>query len=178
VYVESGIPMFVGLNPEKGGVGHAVLLIGHADEKINVPNNSVWTDVYSEDRAFVFIDDNKSPYQFAKFNDPTEYYGNNNIFNGMKFSSLIVPLPKYVYMEANIAMFIAKGTFDSHIVGLPKNNKWITRLLLTNSRSYKSWVSKKDSVSQKDNIINSVFRTMLLRMKFPAFIWVCEIYKA
>jgi len=168
LYIESGIPVLIVIATEKAG--HAVLAIGHVDEKISIPEKKVWEDVCGFDKGLVFIDDNKPPYQLAKFDNPTEYY-EAEIFKDMNIQSMIVPMPRYVYLEADHAMSLVREIFETGKTALSlTNKKWLTRLLLTRSRSYKSWIVKEGGIAE------IVLKKILMLIKLPEFVWICEIY--
>lgn len=174
IYIESGMPVVVLLN--KKGTGHAVLAMGHENlslsNTINLlhENAHQWNDISSVDKKLVFIDDNFPPYVMDSCSLPSERYKNTNL-QDMKISAFVVPLQKHMYMDALDAYYLVSMVFDNPIYGLNRlgKEKWITRLLLTKSRSFKGKVLD-------DTRLDGSIREMLLKMSFPKFIWICEIF--
>lgn len=166
IYIESGIPLIVALENKKSG--HAIVAIGHEEVKVSAPKNS-WKDVCEDNRDIVFIDDNMAPYQLANANEPTKHYEKD--FADMKIVSLVVPLQKHMFLEAKQAYNLIKYIFNHAVVGLMNfGNSWNTRLLLTSGRAFKNSLINDSLISQK-------IKNILLRIRLPKFVWICEIYK-
>jgi hypothetical protein len=176
IYVESGIPLLLVLANEKDA--HAVLVIGHemdesfydAGKYFNHPWEDPWVDTSFADRKMVFIDDNWPPYQIADISKPTAHYDEK--MNDMSVRSFIVALPVHVFLVAEKAYDLVSKIFKDQEIGLQRfGGKWITRLLLTGSQSF------KDFLSNTDNKMVDEIRPFLLYLSLPKFIWLCEIYK-
>jgi len=159
--------------------GHTVLAIGHhEDESIYDPQNfifpdgSSWVDVSFFNKKLVLIDDNMPPYQIVDISKPAADYHNLEL-RKMDIKSFIAPLPVHMYLVAEKAYAMAKEIFDTEIVGLQANGeKWITRLFLTGSRSF------KDFLFRTDKTLATVIKNRLLSLPLPKFIWVAQIFKA
>ena len=178
IYIESGIPLLLVLGGE--GHGHAVLAIGHQeDDSIYdlqnhpFPDGSSWVDVSYSNKKLVLIDDNRPPYQIADISKPAAHLSSSEL-KSMVIKSFIAPLPVHMFIVAEKAYGMVEEIFNTNIVGLQKNGgKWITRLFLTGSRSFKEFLFKTD-----DKILAPILRDRLLSLPLPKFVWMCEIYKA
>jgi len=178
IYIESGIPLLLTLGEKAHG--HAVLAIGHQeDDSIYDPQNHLfpdgysWADVSDFNKKIVLIDDNMPPYQIVDISKPAAHYRNPELKN-MVIKRFIAPLPVHMFLVAERAYAMVEKIFNTEIVGLQTTGeKWITRLFLTGSRSFKDFLFKTD-----DNTLVPVLKNRLLSLPLPKFIWVCEIYKA
>jgi len=173
IYIESGLPLLLVLANETNA--HAVLAIGHELEKQKCSfhdNSKTWVDVSSRDKKLVLIDDNRPPYRIVDSSLPTADYPNSELKN-LTIRSFIVPFPNHVFLVAEKAYAVMETVFNDPKIGLKKfGEKWITRLFLTSSRSFKKFVLM-DDVSMADT-----FKRNLLRSSLPRFIWIAEAYKA
>jgi hypothetical protein len=176
-YVESGIPLLLFLANESDA--HAVLVIGHEmDESLyntekyfNQKLEELWLDTSYIDKNMVFIDDNWPPYQIANISKPTAHY--NKEMTDMSISSFIVTLPAHVFLVAEKVYDLVNEIFNDPDVGLrASEEKWITRLLLTGSQSFKNFLSKLDDKMAAE------IKNPLLYLSLPKFIWLCELYRA
>jgi hypothetical protein len=186
-YVESGIPLILGIdNRPAGNIGHAMLCIGHEnvqDGKIDlIPSNNNlsamllssinargikiydWDDIQKE---FVFVDDNFPVYQKALLSSPTVHY--SPAWHDCKIQHFIVPLYPKIYLEAYeaknyILRFLVRGPKPL----LPDNSEVLIRFFLSSSRSF------KDSLALNSSF-DAELRDMILEMPMPKFIWVAEI---
>jgi len=180
IYVESGFPLLLTLTNNKNG--HVVLVIGHEDDDViyhsqgsHSPwaqyDRSSWVDVSFVHKRLVFIDDNLPPYYIANLFDPKQESCLK--YREWTVSSFIVPLPPHMFLVAETVYDLVKSVFNDPMVGLErKGGKWITRLLLTSSYSFKKFIFGLDSSTDNN------FRKRLLRLPLPRFIWIVEIYRA
>lgn len=185
-YVESGIPVAVNVEPEKGDLreGHSLLCIGHTgkiDEeraqkyamarmngKHEVINSA---DFYVQ---YCVIDDHQKPYEIRE-------YGEMSTFSDMVISNLAVPLNKKMYLEAKYAYDIFYQVFHNEKLGLaswkiPKeylaeNDPVVMRIYQASSRSYRAFkiTAYDDSYSKR--------KAMFAELKLPQFVWCCEFFK-
>ena len=165
IYVESGVPVYIILE-DGSSIGHAVLIIGHEDKynTVTLPNE-VWKDVSYFEKQVVVIDDNKPPYQIGKLENLIPYLPDH------KITTYFAPLPKHTNLDAQAAFFLCTQVFNDKKVGLNKfGDRWLTRLFLTGSHSFKYFILKKSG-------LHSSIKNYILFLAFPKFIWVCEIYK-
>ena len=179
-YIESGIPVIAALENEN--IGHAVVIIGHEEDK-SLDLDSVVTKeltFFDDDRVnyidytdiqkkYVVTDDNLPPYRLIDLENPVEHYCDSE-FQGAVIESIIVPLYKKVYLEVINAKVLALSILSDSNFGHKFNEGFIFRFFLTSSRSFKSHVSKLKSKQEVG--IESIMLT-----KMPKFIWIAEIYE-
>jgi hypothetical protein len=172
IYVESGIPLLIAITNTKSA--HALLAIGHKeiedDEDIPgvlLSGDKTWADVSFFPKKIVFIDDNMPPYNLADPKEPAKYLGDK-----LYLRAIVAPMPKHVNLDVKRIYFLVSQILNNSHVGLKRfKGKWITRLFLTGSRSFKNALLKHPIKEGK-------LQETLLTMGFPKYIWVCEIYKA
>ena len=171
-YVESGIPLMVGIKLQSDNLiqGHAVACIGHGDlqyekfEKIKIGNHNI---INSADfvKQYVFMDDNKLPYELKEF-DNFDYKYDETI---IKY--FIVPLYKRIFLEAAYAEKIFYIILKNRIIGLDNlkdiKDDLVIRIFLTTARNYKS--SRFEGSSDK------YAKKLYINLPLPKFVWVCEI---
>jgi hypothetical protein len=168
IYIESGIPLLVALFKE--GAAHAVLAIGHEDPpKYDIPPGT-WQDISSYQKKVVFIDDNMPPYRIADPSQPIGYYSGTTL-SDISIRSFIVPLQKHMYLDAAKAFSLVSEIFNDTKIGLATfSGKWLTRLFLTGGHSFKSKLLQ-------DAKLDAILKNVLVKLAYPRFIWVCEVYK-
>jgi len=185
LYIESGIPLLLVM--ENSQDGHAILVIGHEDDEIyDIKNHSFfryasWVDVSFYHKKLVFVDDNMPPYQIADISKPTAHYSDPR-FSKMAITKFIVPLPGHVFLVAEKAYTLMKEIINTKGMSLKETGeKWVTRLLLTNSRSFKNFINNADKIIKTDKITYKEMprsvKEKLLHLTMPRFIWICELYK-
>lgn len=191
IYVESGIPFFVGLsdpNHNTTVVGHAMLCIGRTildypdwyDKNLNLIQedysdlndtnrnltNAKFISFYEQSRQFVFMDDNCPPYRLATFESPCHNYPDSTM-STFQIEYFVVPLHAEVYLEAFLARkFILHHLTITH--PLPQNSENIVRIFLTSSRLYKNWLTLESNLP-------SNLKELILSRSLPKFIWIAEI---
>ncbi|MFP3042014.1 hypothetical protein LQZ19_09360 [Treponema primitia] len=169
LYIESGIPLLLVLG--NGSDGHALLAIGH-EKKVayTVPPGETWVDVSSLDKKIILIDDNFPPYQAVDILKPTAHYAREELHN-LTIQSFIVPLPTHVFLAGEKAHALLENVLDNPAVGLVRwGGKWITRLLLTGSQSFKKFILEQCG-------LDIGLKQYLLFLSLPKFIWIAEIYR-
>lgn len=184
-YVESGIPVAVNVEPDKGDFrgGHSLLCIGHSGEmeekrakryavcrmqdEHELINSA---DFYTK---YCVIDDHQRPYEARR-------YEQISTFKKMKISNLAVPLYKKMYLEAKYAYDIFYQIFHDVKLGLTswnipeeylgKNEEVVMRIYQASSRSYKAFkidVYDDEHFSRKNEIA---------LLELPQFVWCCEFF--
>jgi hypothetical protein len=181
IYVESGIPTIVAL--ENDYIGHAIIAIGYKREEnidfeeqkkrsldINGETNS-YIDYSDVERSYIIQDDNATPQIQIKLNNPTAHYDENDFpeWQGCKVNSLVVPLYRKIYLEAEMAKRLSLEIVSDIDFGYNFGNDFVFRFFLTSSRSFKAHISNLQDID--DEIANNIIAT-----KMPKFIWVSEIY--
>lgn len=174
IYIESGMPVISSIHNEK--IGHAIVIIGHQEVDSSFiysdmkNNGNTWLDVSNYKRDFVVMDDNKPPYEIIPITDPAANYSEAE-WNGCELGSFVLPFHKHMFMDAKVVLELVSNIFENKNIGLKIfNSKWITRLFLTSSTSYKTFIRKSD-------ILDEQFKQRIVRTQFPKFIWVCELYE-
>ncbi|GHU51764.1 hypothetical protein FACS1894200_12210 [Spirochaetia bacterium] len=165
IYIESGIPVYVFLKDSKKP-GHAVLIIGHEDKYDHIVgpmDGKDWMDVSDFEKKVVVIDDNRPPYQIGSPEALLPYH---------KIISYIVPLPRHTNLDAQATFNICQEIFKDERFGLKQfGARWLTRLLLTGSHSFKMFLLKKSGLDE-------ALKSFLVRLSMPKYVWICEIYKS
>jgi len=177
-YVESGIPVIVGL--QSGNIGHVIIAIGKKYvEKIDweeIKENQIdkngsdlgRLETTSISSSYVVQDDNLIPYRSIDLNNPGEYYDDEDCSN-YKIDSIVVPLYPKIYLEAVVAKELAIQILRDRNVGYNFGSDYVFRFYLTSSRSF------KNHVTSMPNMKNALKNNILLT-KMPKFIWCAEIY--
>jgi len=185
LYIESGITLLLRLVGETTGPGHAILVIGHEEENLFYNNNynkeqwnnyadHSWVDVSLIRKNLVFMDDNFPPYHVEELKEYCHKPDENPVLKYIEYNihSFIVPLPVHMFITAEVAYDWLVKIFDDPTVGLKKlGGKWITRLMLTSSDSFKKFIIERDKMMDND------FKNNFLNISMPRFIWICEIYE-
>jgi hypothetical protein len=169
-YIESGIPVLLFLSNNHDG--HALLAIGHFGEKLDysIPCGKKWVDVSSFDKKLILIDDNMPPYQVADINAPTAHYPNEKL-KDLAIKSFIVPLPPHMFLACDKAFTLVGNILNDPQVGLQRHKgRWLTRLLLTSSQSFKNFLVN-------DKKLDDELKGYILFLSLPKFIWICELYE-
>lgn len=177
-YIESGIPLAMGIEGENNGdeVRHSIIGIGHATEQIALDkitiNHKETVPIIDSSQLYekyVIIDDNQIPYTIENFNDLT-------LYQNSKLCIFAAPLYKRIFLDASNARDIIYECLDSlHIWNFIKEqtpdlsdkNPIIIRIFLTSSRKYKSY--------RLHHLYPKELRESYARIHFPKFLWVAEI---
>ena len=179
-YVESGIPLAVGVSGKSDGadVKHSVVCIGHGGNRKAIKEVASIAvgeykyidsaDLYDD---YVIMDDNQQPYKVEPFNALTKY-------DNSRIVVFAVPLYKRAFLEANDASVLITEIFKHRDIGFSKivpnidekvddDNPLVLRIFLTSSRKYRSFRAKHE----KERAAKYFYGTF----QFPKFIWVAEI---
>lgn len=179
-YIESGIPIVVGLKGEK--IGHAVVAIGHEEisfaemlkqlhEDLLPKSTSGIVDSADLRRKLVFIDDNYPPYQSSYFEKPCAYYTDKR-FSDCTIDHFVVPLNHRIYLDARKASSLLSEVIEHPAFGwknlsTKKTTPVIKRIFLTLSNSYKSYVLQSN--------MHVKLKQALQGLLLPKFIWIAEL---
>ena len=181
-YVESGIPLAVGISGMKNNksIRHSFVCIGHEYERKELPkidalqkeeylgvsciDSSLFYDKY------VISDDNQYPYVIQPFDSFTMYEKTEVVV-------LAVPLYKRVFLEAIDVRKIFQHIMSSELSfckiipqikeTVDEKNPLVTRVYLTSSRKYRSFRARSGMNPQSAYFYSS--------FAFPKFVWVIEI---
>lgn len=177
-YVESGIPVVVGL--QSSDIGHVILCIGKETithiELDEVKKNEYFKNdeavnyfmPFGENSRYVVQDDNLIPYRLVQLNNPGELYQDDEL-KKYQIDSIVVPLYPKIYLEAVLAKKLFFELLKDNTLGLELQSDFIFRYYLASSRTFKNHISKLEKLGE--DIKNS-----LLLTKMPKFIWCGEIY--
>ncbi len=170
-YVESGIPIILGLEGENN-FRHAIVCFGHAkvnlSQKIsNISESSEKIiDLSSIERSFITMDDNLFPYSEI---NPTSLNTIYQRYKNVRINYAVVPLNKRIYMESTIARALARKILLEFREIRESKEFIFTRMFLTTSRSFKQSLFAPSSQMAKE------IKKLVLYTSFPRFIWICEI---
>jgi hypothetical protein len=179
-YIESGIPVIIGLESEIGDLGHVVISIGKKTQneidyrkirKRNITMNGKQIVYYSTSdmpSKYVVQDDNLLPYRLIDLMTPGEHYDDDES-QSYTIDSVVVPLYPKIYLEGVVAKSLALEILKDNTVGFELPNGFIFRFYLTSSRSFKGHIGELTDLDK--DIKNSILIT-----KMPKFIWVSEFY--
>ncbi|MDO8838085.1 MAG: hypothetical protein Q7V31_04095 [Parvibaculum sp.] len=187
-YVDSGIPVILGLGPNMGAIGHAVVATGI----INVqrpqnyhlpiqPTRSVFVDS-------ILINDDQGGANLKASIDKNSVYGEVGWSIEDRLQYLIIPLPDKVYMSAEQAELLARNSLDNYerhwtqlqnqpglgtsidaaarFIDSKNNSKLIARTYLTFGYRYKERIIR--------NSISSTFKNEVIQANLPRYVWVTE----
>jgi len=187
-YVDSGIPVILGLN-DGHSVGHAVVAVGsQRDETLDVATLAPESAQAVFASNFLVMDDQRGAYLRL----PVEAGGSSdvpyNISDHLQF--MIVPLPNKVFLTSEIAEAIARGfvndvaskigRFRSQLPAQKQAN-WpqeaeiyepaklkglVARTYLTYGWKYKSRAIR--------NQTSDILKQEVIKRDFPKYVWVTE----
>ncbi len=186
-YVESGIPVGVGLfehRSETGfkSLGHSMVCIGHGEmntrPEMNIEirrgaRDFVYFNAADYYDSFVMMDDNCPPYMLKALKN----YGGNSEIN------ILVPLYKRMFLEASDAFSIAENIIVQSEVSIDRMSEvgyrdvgtedrpLVLRLFLASSKTYKD---SKMKLPRKDY---EYLKAILFDLPLPRFVWICECYE-
>jgi hypothetical protein len=187
-YVESGIPILVGLdnNNQAARIGHAAIMMGRShitDAEIDTlptsleDNSQIRTLLATKgvkmydnddiDKDYVIIDDNYPAYQIAKSGNPAHYYNDPN-WARCRITHFVAPLHTKVYLDAFQAKNHIKMLFLRSGFTIPTGTEVFLRVFLASSRSYKDYLTQTADMQ-------SDVRDFILESPMPKFIWVGEL---
>ena len=172
-YIDSGIPVVIGLEP-----GHAVVAIGHILDLVTDPMEPgyKWSSSYVS--GLIVNDDNYMPYQVLHRVAPTS----EDLRKGYAFSqidSFVVPLHDKVHLVAEDVEKLTYRILQDPEYGLDtlspflsehqKNGTLLIRQYLTTSRAYRE--ERCSPESKPPHGLDRFYSTHSM----PRFIWVSEL---
>jgi hypothetical protein len=177
-YIESGIPVLLGLQNEEAG--HVIIAIGKVSEgekkrdaqeikKIKMGMTEIgYIETCSFPAKYIVQDDNFIPYKQISLQRPGEHYEDDKCKNYL-IDSIVIPLYPKIYLEATLAKSLLLQVLTDDYVGHQFADGFILRFYLASSRSFKQHVSTM--VGMEDGLKSNIFMT-----KMPKFIWCGEVY--
>lgn len=166
-YLESGLPVIIGLNDEITG-GHAVVAIGYTHPELGKSHPDLLT--IHNDNTGCYINLPQS------LNDASNYALDQSI-------ALITPLPDGICMTAAEAETLASSAIsfgapflriippiaDSMAGGFGSQVQLVLRVFLSTRHSFRHWATNATDI---DTPTKQTYRTA----EIPRFIWVAEIH--
>ena len=124
----------------------------------------------SNERDFIFIDDNHPPYQRSPLSKPCRHYVGDAEWEECKLTHFIVSLYNKIHLDA----FKAKACINEFILSnfaTKLTSKEIhVRTFLTSQRSFKDWMATGDFASNVPEL-----KEYVLSFTMPKFVWIAEI---
>lgn len=176
-YIESGIPVLLGLFPN-GGEGHAVATIGHGWDNAAVPRatvrvvaNTATIDLIHASswiNHFFINNDNTGPYRALRDSSATDY-----CLSHVRF---VIPLlPNDVFITGEEASETAMIVLQDFLDQLPlspselasASGRLVVRTFLSDRHSFRKWALNSNLAQELQNY----FRLKTL----PKRVWVTEI---
>ena len=180
VYIESGIPIIIGISTRKEDIFHAQCIIGRSiisnrdvdtlDKSTNFGNNVKVYEFEDLPLEYIFMDDNHPPYMSSNLEHPSSFYSPNTGWTDCKIDSFAVPLHPKVYLSAKNARLFAKSLLRKYIIqfNILKDKEIILKVFLTSSRSYKQYLITNVT-------LENFYKNLLPGIVMPKFVWIAEI---
>ena len=169
---------------ENTEVGHAILVVGYEKESeirfesqktrnLEYHDKTIsYVDYTDVERKYVIQDDNLLPLQKVLLSRPDQPYMDKRLdeWRDVKIDSVIVPLYRRIYLEAEMAKELALNILKDKDLGYQFDNQFVFRFYLTSSRSFKHHIAILED-------IDDTLADELILQKMPKFIWVAEMYQ-
>lgn len=179
-YIESGIPLMVGLESQTGGLGHVVVLIGKQYSKPDFSKTVTrnvsgfgrqvaYYDAADFASKYVIQDDNLPPYRLVPLSEPGMHYLDADS-KSYQIDHVVVPLYPKIYLEAFVAKQLIIEILLDSLLGYNFDDHFVLRVFLASSRSFKSYIAGLP-------FTDADFKNNVLLAKMPKFIWIAEIYE-
>lgn len=193
-YLDSGVPVILGLRGRQGAVGHAVVAVGRVvspERATPTGPNATWAEMTTH---FLIQDDQQGPYRRLPVReaDRSDDYPWTLEADA---TYLIVPLPAKVFMTAEVAETFAR---DYAAVACARTREYRDRAeadedggplrpheeidpefygaqpetLISRTYLTHGWKYKRRALR---NRLPSAFKAELLSKQFPRYVWVTEL---
>lgn len=187
-YVDSGIPVILGVNDGQS-VGHAVVAVGsQRDENVDCASLPTESSQAAFTSHFLVMDDQRGSYLQLPVNAANDGDVPYNIRDHLQF--MIVPLPNKVFLTSEIAEAIARGLISDVATKIdqfraqlpaPKQGDWpqeaeiyepdrLGRLMARTYLTY-GWKYKSRAIR---NQTSDILRREVIKRDFPKYVWVTE----
>jgi hypothetical protein len=160
-YIESGLPVIMGLRPQSGG--HAVVAIGYSGATFLNPGE------------LIIHNDNTGPYLKLPLSAPSmQAYALEHC------EALIIPLPENIFMTASEAEKQACNLLSNLInlfkqvlgsVSVTPERQLRTRTYMLSRHTFRRWAMQNPDIGQP---VQNIYRTTQL----PNHLWVVEVHDA
>jgi len=187
MYVESKIPVFIGLPLEVLGTGHSIVVCGHLLDKqswwpealpsyyTRIPSGESWLSSVSWANEWIITDDNFGPY----LSMPKHL---------CDVSWIAVPLPKQILVKGEMATLNTFWTLHTpmfnYLTDLASKKRcspWIDpflRHLLEGKIVFRQFLTTAEEFKESirnDDLIDRDLAEDYLSMNLPEYIWVVEL---
>jgi len=191
IFVESGIPVLLNLEPKSEGDNHSITCIGHeykdlteeffssAVGRINIDNsegtnyNLSIIPSWRQYNKYVFLEDHSVPYKLVDKNDLK--FSESGSAVEWVMHNMVVPLHKHVFMlvedayEIFLELFKTSGNNIAKALSESPSDpsvQVVARVFLAASRAFKDFrIRSSDSLEEK---------LYYSQLNYPKFLWVCE----
>lgn len=167
-YIESAIPVIACMSDEK----HAISIIGHGEICYNQLDELHEELIYNADiiESVVVQDDNRRPYSSLSTRKYNPFYmekrKRDDLYDFEDIDYLIIPL--YQRMQLSYAsVMLALKTYLDKSDFLDKTQKYVIRVYITASNSFKRFIYNLEEV-------NEVYRDIIIKLVMPRFIWCVD----
>ena len=182
-YIESALPIVLGLESENTKQGHAMVAIGKnysestdlnditpREFEIDNEQSLKYIDFADVNELVIVQDDNLFPYRQTKLKEiGKQLYAGKPEESTYAIDSIVVPLYPKIYLEASLAKKMCLTIVSNKTYGYDFENGFIFRFFLTSSRSIKEHINEIPDLEQD-------LKYDILVAKMPKFIWCAEIY--
>jgi hypothetical protein len=199
-YIESGIPVAIGLKANNSDIGHSVICIGHSEKGASIEEKRehikkkiqdgkksgqaqapIIVDTAEFYNYFTIMDDMGQPYEEQPLNEQNENKPNckDTDDKAMDVVNITVPLSWRMYMDASDAKTIFSESIESEKseIGLKKQlHKKSIETAAIIRRMYLSTCRNYKSHLLNQIVGHNEYKKVLCSLPFPHFIWVCEYF--
>jgi hypothetical protein len=198
-YLDSGLPVILGMTNTANDIAHAVAAVGYVEATGIAPKSATTYDGFV--RAFVVHDDQRGPYRLMPLTqDDVDHLPRDKLLMQAgqvltvddMVSHLFVPLPPRVFLRAERADIVARDflrqqtAFSEKLINEAndtatktaieafyvkvRSGKLIQRTYLTSAGRYRYHLAKTDLIEP--------IKIELVTRQLPHFIWVTELLEA
>ena len=164
-YVESGFPLFVGMDNEE----HAIVVVGYRMRQPAVLPSSTSSHVWSQVDTFLAADDNLLPYSTVQLSSsggaPT-----SPIYTADSFDAFIVALPDKIHYPAD-----AIEEFSEEIEGVLRRMRGAQAEPLQLRRYFITTISRlREHAREYRSQLGNTLAGLMMRLDTAQYVWVVE----
>ncbi len=173
VMIESGLPYVAALS-RGTGEGHAIAIIGHGPvsnaESILAGKNGI-VDTSELVDYLIASDDNHLPYTRVEKDSGRILNSNGHVYGYGNIHAVVVPFYEKMFLDI-CAIFGGANyqgclqVIENNYLDLPRKEPVVRRVLLTSSKSYKTFMVENCPDQTLSNIVSLI--------EMPKFIWLAE----
>jgi hypothetical protein len=190
-YIDSGIPVIVGISPWAAGQEdfHAVLAVGHTLQKLDPAKGLPPRPTRADYARFLLVNDDQRGANLRMPLSPNDALAQTP-YDQSKIVYLIVPLPGKVYTPAESAEAVAWGLLNSYKAEIPKLKAAYAAHLGSSDAATDEFVAKINSNEivartyltygwrYKQRVVNNTcaiqLKDAVFKQSMPRFVWVTE----